>query len=128
MLKKGINYIQVNPAFTSKIGKLKYSQQLCLSNHQAAAYIIARRGLGFKEKIPKLFKANLSSQNLWKKDELVSNWKVWSILFKVYLAYLKMCKNSRANFTSYLKEVLNQKFRIEKDIDIFFTQEPTCKT
>jgi len=41
----------VNPANTSKIGYKKYSNLKKLSIHQAASYVIARRGMNFKDKI-----------------------------------------------------------------------------
>lgn len=56
---------EVHPAYTSKIGALKYAPQLNLCRHTAAALVIARRGLNFREKIPKnysLKKQVISSQ------------------------------------------------------------------
>lgn len=49
----GVAIKEVNPAYTSIIGKYKYSTDYGLSFHQAAALVIARRGLGFRERIPK---------------------------------------------------------------------------
>ena len=46
----GIQVIDVNPAYTSIIGKIKYKDRLAITVHQAAAFTIARRGLGFNEK------------------------------------------------------------------------------
>ena len=43
----------INPAYTSLIAKLKYMRPLGLSIHICAAYVIGRRGMGFKEKVPK---------------------------------------------------------------------------
>ena len=42
---------KINPAFTSIAGILKYQEQYSLNRHTAAAFIIARRGLGIMEKI-----------------------------------------------------------------------------
>ncbi len=50
-LKKGYFVKEINPAFTSMIGKLKYAQLYGLNGHQAAAWVIGRRGLGFSEKL-----------------------------------------------------------------------------
>jgi len=50
-IQYGITYKKVKPAFTSIIGKHKYAKMHKITGHQAAAYVIARRGLGFKEKI-----------------------------------------------------------------------------
>lgn len=52
-LKRGVDLKFINPAFTSFIGKKKYQKTYrYLAIHEAAAYVIARRGMGFKE-IPK---------------------------------------------------------------------------
>lgn len=49
----GVELIKVNPAYTSQLGKLKYQDKMNLTSHESASYVIARRGQGFKEKIPK---------------------------------------------------------------------------
>ena len=46
----GVPVIQVNPAFTSILGKLKYQDMYSLSTHNAAAMVIARRGMGILER------------------------------------------------------------------------------
>jgi len=51
--RNGIEVIIVNPAFTSVIGQLKYSPQYSLNKDIASAFTIGRRGMGFKEDIPK---------------------------------------------------------------------------
>lgn len=55
--RKGINLKEVNPAYTSFIGKIKYAKysgyNLNGSNHTSAAFVIARRGMQCKEIIPK---------------------------------------------------------------------------
>jgi IS605 OrfB family transposase len=62
----GIEIIKVNPAYTSVQGKLKYSPQLNIDKDIAGAYVIARRGLGLKEKIPKNYKKLLSDKKFLK--------------------------------------------------------------
>lgn len=44
-LDHGIEVIDVNPAYTSMIGKYKYQGHRKLTTHQSAAYVIARRGM-----------------------------------------------------------------------------------
>lgn len=44
-----VEIIKVNPAYTSKIAKSKYCYKKKLTIHQGAAYVIARRGQGFKD-------------------------------------------------------------------------------
>ncbi len=51
--RRGVEVVEVNPQDTSTIGMLKYAPQLSLSKDVAAAYVIGRRALGFKEKLPK---------------------------------------------------------------------------
>jgi hypothetical protein len=50
--KRGIAVFTVPARFTSLIGFFKYAETYGLSAHQAAALVIARRALGFKERMP----------------------------------------------------------------------------
>ncbi|MFX1340180.1 MAG: IS200/IS605 family accessory protein TnpB-related protein [Promethearchaeota archaeon] len=59
-IKKGVALRKVHPAYTSLIGKYKYSRSLNLSTHILASYVIARRGMGFKEIFPPIYKWLLS--------------------------------------------------------------------
>jgi IS605 OrfB family transposase len=54
--RNGIQVIKVNPAYTSVIGKLKYAPLYNIDKDTAGAYVIARRGLGFKERLPKNYR------------------------------------------------------------------------
>jgi IS605 OrfB family transposase len=54
--RNGIQVIKVNPAYTSIIGKLKYAPLYNIDKDTAGAYVIARRGLGFRELMPKNYK------------------------------------------------------------------------
>jgi Putative transposase DNA-binding domain. len=49
---KGVEVIEINPAYTSVIGMLKYVPQLSVDKDIASAYVIRRRALGFKEDTP----------------------------------------------------------------------------
>ena len=51
-LKQHVALVQVNPAYTSVIGRLKYARETNFNTHQAAAWVIARRGMGFRDKPP----------------------------------------------------------------------------
>ncbi|BCC30199.1 transposase [Bacillus cereus] len=51
-LRNGFSVKTVNPAYTSVIGKLKYSKNFGISVHEAAAFTIARRGLELQEQLP----------------------------------------------------------------------------
>ena len=51
--REGVEVHQVNPAFSSVIGLVKFSERYGLSIHQAAALVLARRLLGCSERIPR---------------------------------------------------------------------------
>ena len=52
--RQGVEIHQVNPAFSSVIGRVKFMERYGLSIHQAAALVLARRLLGCSEGIPRL--------------------------------------------------------------------------
>ena len=49
----GAEVCQVNPAYSSVIGRVKFMERYGLSVHQAAALVLARRLLGCSERIPR---------------------------------------------------------------------------
>ena len=51
--REGVEVYQVNPAFSSVIGRVKFMERYGLSVHQAAALVLARRLLGCSEGIPR---------------------------------------------------------------------------
>ena len=53
-IRQGVEVHQVNPAFSSVIGRAKFMERYGLSVHQAAALVLARRLLGCSERIPRL--------------------------------------------------------------------------
>ena len=77
--KYGIKLKKVNPAYTSQIGKMKYMQHFGISIHQAASYVIGRRAMGFKDKVPKNLKPLLSENMI-----LRHHWSQWSLLMKKF--------------------------------------------
>ncbi|MFZ8860373.1 MAG: IS200/IS605 family accessory protein TnpB-related protein [Thermocrinis sp.] len=60
--RMGVQLIKVNSAYTSIIGKLKYSPMLGIDKDVAGAYVIGRRGLGFEEKLPKNYRELLKDK------------------------------------------------------------------
>ena len=50
--RQGVEVHQVNPAFSSVIGRVKFMERYGLSVHQAAALVLARRSLGFPSAFP----------------------------------------------------------------------------
>ena len=47
---KRIELIKVNPAYTSRIAERKFCNRMKLNIHNGAAYVIARKGMGIKDK------------------------------------------------------------------------------
>ena len=83
-IKFGLEIVIVNPAFTSIIGRLKYSYQYKLNSHIAASYVIGRRALGFNEKPPSYFNKLLTSDKYRKKGYIhKSEWAKWKFLNKI---------------------------------------------
>lgn len=70
--KEGLAVQEVNPAFSSIIGRVKYAETYGLSDHQAAALVIARRALGFQERVPLAVTRAVSGA-----EEKRSSWKAW---------------------------------------------------
>ena len=50
-VRNGIGLVMVNPAYTSQIARKKYCGNRKLNIHTGAAYVIARRGQGFKDRM-----------------------------------------------------------------------------
>ncbi|WP_299209775.1 IS200/IS605 family accessory protein TnpB-related protein [Thermocrinis sp.] len=59
---KGVEVVEVNPAYTSIIGMLKYAPQLSIDKDIASAYVIGRRALGFKEDVPENYERLLKDK------------------------------------------------------------------
>ena len=59
---KGVEVVEINPAYTSFIGMLKYAPQLSIDKDVAGAYVIGRRSLGFKEDMPENYEKLLKDR------------------------------------------------------------------
>jgi IS605 OrfB family transposase len=59
---KGVEIVEINPAYTSVIGMLKYAPQLNIDKDIAGAYVIGRRALGFKEDMPENYEKLLKDR------------------------------------------------------------------
>ncbi|AAM23464.1 IS605 OrfB family transposase [Caldanaerobacter subterraneus subsp. tengcongensis MB4] len=68
--REGIEVIEVDPSYTSIIGMLKYAPQYMITKDTAAAYVIARRGLGKEEKIPDNYMKFLNALTVEELEEL----------------------------------------------------------
>ena len=74
--KVGIGINEVNPAYTSIIGKLKYAGIKGITVHKAASYVIARRAMGYAERLPKRIYGEINKPLLtrWRNyHQLISN-------------------------------------------------------
>jgi IS605 OrfB family transposase len=60
---KGVEVVEVHPAYTSVIGMLKYAPQLSIDKDIAGAYVIGRRALGFKEDMPENYEKLLKDKS-----------------------------------------------------------------
>ena len=74
---RGIEIIQVNPAYSSLIGLVKYVRMYGLASDEAAALAIARRGMKLSERLPR----SLTAYPLVKKGKHV--WSAWNKLNKL---------------------------------------------
>ncbi len=61
--REGVEVVFVNPALTSVIGQVKFGPGYGLSPHAAAAVAIARRGLGFGERLRSRSALSLPARN-----------------------------------------------------------------
>jgi IS605 OrfB family transposase len=75
--REGVAVFKVKPAYTSVAGKLKYMAPRGIPIHVAAALVIARRGMGFKEKVPPVLSAALPE-----KIRRRHHWAHWAYLQK----------------------------------------------
>jgi len=84
--KRGVSVRKVFPGYTSLIGKYKYSRLHNLSLHHLASYVIARRGLGFKEGIPSIYDWVLShvGDYLEPRVKQGSPYRTWSMIHDLF--------------------------------------------
>lgn len=117
--RKGINLKEVNPAYTSFIGKIKYAKysgyNLNGNNHTSAAFVIARRGMNCKEIIPPnitIIKKDIKSKT--DKTEIKDNQRE-SELTVGHVSLGKMIYvHGRSNFTmlnKLSKQITDKKIR-----------------
>ncbi|MTI66533.1 MAG: IS200/IS605 family element transposase accessory protein TnpB [Firmicutes bacterium] len=79
LIRSGFLVKKVNPAYTSIIGRFKYTKHFGLSVHESASLVIGRRGLGFNEKIPK--KLIRIIENF----KTTHKWSLWNVVNKTLL-------------------------------------------
>ncbi|MCK5016641.1 MAG: IS200/IS605 family accessory protein TnpB-related protein [Candidatus Peribacteraceae bacterium] len=77
-LKEKVELKMVNPAFSSFIGFAKYALKYNMSTHNAAAFVVGRRGLMFKERLSSEYECLVNPLEGRSK----SGWNLWSDLSK----------------------------------------------
>ena len=105
--KYGIQIIFKNPFATSVIGMVKYMPKYGLNSATAAAMVIARRGLGLSERIPKAFLPLIGvkkSEGGLPEDNSPSEWKLWGKICKL-LSKHKITRHQLFDLTK-VREVL----------------------
>ncbi len=73
-----IEVVEVNPAYSSLIGMTKYLSLYGLNSGTAAALVLARRGLRFSERLPRVLYALLSPV-----DDSKHVWTYWARISKL---------------------------------------------
>ncbi|KXA92971.1 hypothetical protein AKJ64_01720 [candidate division MSBL1 archaeon SCGC-AAA259E17] len=83
--REGVKVREVNPAYTSVIGRWKYSSSHHITSHQASALVIARRGKGIHEKLRGLKTLAFEAMEAGEGEEgvpdrRVHSWSLWSLI------------------------------------------------
>ncbi|WP_284036140.1 hypothetical protein [Neobacillus sp. 114] len=76
-IKEGISLAQVPAYYSSLIGRVKYQKPYGLSVHQSAALVLARRAMGYDEKIPKQMMLVLFAKEAKKGHQVSDLFKYW---------------------------------------------------
>ena len=105
--RKGVAIRKVHPAYTSLIGKYKYSRLYNLSTHVLASYVIARKGLKFKEDLPARYKWLLAQVGDAVKPRLKpsSPYRNWAKLHD----FFKYCGITSFKTSEVMKKALQMK-------------------
>ncbi|ASS87613.1 hypothetical protein [Geobacillus stearothermophilus] len=112
--KENIALVQVDAYYSSFIGKVKYQQMYGLSVHQSAAFVLARRGMGLKEKMPKNLLPVLFAKEAKKGQEVSDLFKHWKKAKAWYDDLLKQLRNNGIRPNGLL---FSQILRIRERID-----------
>lgn len=76
-IKEEISLAQVPAYYSSLIGRVKYQKSYGLSIHQSAAFVLARRAMGYEEKIPKQMMSVLFAKEAKKGHKMCDLFKHW---------------------------------------------------
>jgi hypothetical protein len=110
--KRGVVITQVNPAYTSLIGRVKFARRYGLSIHQAAALTIGRRYLCGSERMPLALskipdgKDGLVTLSLPARNRDKHVWSLWRQLSKkLQTALVAHFRTAKSRSKSSLKSV-----------------------
>jgi IS605 OrfB family transposase len=95
---EGVEVIGINPAYTSVIGWAKFGIGYRLPPHQAAAVAIARRGLGFRERLAT--RRLRYTFNLPARNRLKHVWSDWRVVSRMLARARKAASGSRQTSSS----------------------------
>jgi IS605 OrfB family transposase len=112
--REGVEVVGVNPAFTSVIGRIKFSKRYGLSIHQAAGLAIGRRHLKASERVPRHLesipdgKGDYVALSLPVRNRDKHVWSTWRILnqeLKTVLAAHFRAKHDRSSSSQPTPEI-----------------------
>lgn len=115
-IRYGVKLIKVKPHYTSVIGRLKYQTKQRVNVHISASYVIARRALGFVEKVPDKLVSILTKAQKEKLPEQ-NEWKQWSVVKTRITNLLKKRKTSFYKWHEHKHDIyknLNKPKKIKK--------------
>jgi IS605 OrfB family transposase len=104
--KNEVKLIIVNPAYTSVIGDFKYRKMYGISVHNAAAMVIARRGLTLKDKIGANRACVLRSGEI-KNTNSKNSWN-YVCCHKHYWSHWAYLKKNLVNCSLFIKKLVDK--------------------
>ncbi|MFB0545158.1 MAG: hypothetical protein ACETVN_05555 [Asgard group archaeon] len=113
--KENFVHIEVFPTYSSIIGAIKYEKMYGLSTHEAAAFVIGRRGLGYnKENVPKDFSGSLKPEGRrrWKDDadplaSICRQWGgIWKQVSKIKETFFETTREIPFNLRGFFRHLL----------------------
>ena len=83
-IREGVEVLTVRPQYTSTIGQYKYMHMFGLTVHQSAAYVIGRRALGYRDKVPRMLIDHLDDKSKQKFATKINEWSKWLAVRNYY--------------------------------------------
>jgi len=118
----GIEVYEVNPAYTSVIGRYKFTKRYGISTHNAAALVIGRRYMGFSERLPSQLHGTLP---LPVRNRGRHVWSKWAVVLRITLAALAAHRRSRKGSLPSPAVTAGSKARLETNPPVA-GETPVC--